>query len=179
MTRTARRAAALALAAALAVLAGCATLRETFGPKPEGKPSGREGWLVYTVGALRFEAPAGWAPTGSEKHLKLAAPEWSARLEVSTGNAPFADEKACLVDAEDALARAGTLEHTRRHPTTFGGARGFALEGDSKGWHVWAWAACDGGTQYQVFLTAPTPAPQPVVEAQRTLVSSARIGGEV
>ena len=28
--------------------------------RAEGTASGRDGWLVYSVRALRFEAPAGW-----------------------------------------------------------------------------------------------------------------------
>lgn len=172
-TSTTRAAAAAAL---LAAAAGCATIRDTFGAKPEGKPSGRDGWLVYTVGALRFEAPATWIPTGTERHVKLAA-DFGARIEVSTAEQPFADQKACLADAEAVLAPS-RVERGRRHPTTFAGLPAVTLEGDKEGWHVWAWAACDGGTQYQVYLTTPSPAAAPAIEAQRTLVASARVGGE-
>ena len=70
------------------------------------------------------------------------------------------------------------MQRVRRHATTFGGARAQTLEGDSGGWHVWAWAACDGGSQYRIFLTARTPAPAQVVEAYRALTASARIGGQ-
>ena len=52
------------------------------------------------------------------------------------------------------------------------------LEADEGGWHVWAYAACDGGMQYRIFFTAATPAAPDHLEAQRTLVASARIGGE-
>ncbi|BDG06333.1 hypothetical protein [Anaeromyxobacter oryzae] len=174
-----KRTALLAAALAVAVLSGCAGIREALSPPPQGKPSGREGWLVYGVGALRFEAPAAWQPTGSARHLKLENPGATARLEVSTPETTYADQKACLAAAEEVLAKASSLERVRRHETTFGGARALTLEGDSGGWHVWAWAACDGGTQYQVFFTAQTPAPAPVIEAYRTLTSTARIGGEV
>jgi hypothetical protein len=39
-------------------------------------------------------------------------------------------------------------------------------------------AACDGGVQYRVFFTAATPAQAEALEAWRTLVQTARIGGE-
>lgn len=174
-SRGARRALLLALVAALS---GCAGLREALAPAPTGAASGRAGWLVYTVGDLRFEAPEGWRPSGGPRHLKLEAPDGGARLEVSTPDQPFATAQACLTDAEVVLRRGAGMERVRKHATTFGGARAHMLEGDSGGWHVWAWAACDGGRQYQVFLTARSPAPPEVVEAYRALTASARIGGQ-
>jgi hypothetical protein len=173
-----RSPALLLLALFVAPLAGCAGLKEALSGPPQGKPAGREGWVIYTVGGLRFEAPATWAPTGNPRHVKLEAPDAIARLEVSTPEASFADQKACLAAAEDELAKPSQLERARRQPTTFAGARGLTLEGDAGGWHVWAWAVCDGGTQYQIFFTAQTPAPPPIIEAYRTLASSAKIGGE-
>jgi hypothetical protein len=103
----------------------------------------------------------------------------AARLEVSTPEAPFPDEKSCLADAEGVMRRGESMQRVRRHPSRFAGASALTLEGDSGGWHVWAWAACDGGVQYQVFLTARSPAPLEVVETYRALTRSARIGGEV
>jgi hypothetical protein len=167
-----------ALAAAALALAGCGTLRESLSRPPEGLPSGRDGWLVYQVEGLRFEAPAAWRPSGSARHLTLEPPESGARLEVSSPEAVLADQRACLAAAEELLARAGNIERARRHPTTFAGVRAITLEGDSGGWHVWAWAACDGGRRYQVFFTARTPASPAVIEALRTLGSTARVGGE-
>lgn len=171
--------ATLRAAVVLLVLSGsgCAALRGALAPPPQGAPSGREGWLVYQVEALRLEAPAAWTPSGDARHLRLAAPDGLARLEVSSPGEPIADEKACLAEAEKAIDRASSLERFRRHPTTFAGARGFAAEGDTGGWHVWAWAACDGGRQYQVFFTARTPASAAVLEVQRA-AAGARIGGE-
>jgi hypothetical protein len=169
----------VALAAALALGTGCAAVRDALAPAPTGKPSGREGWLVYALGTLRFEAPASWHASGGERKLKLEAPDGRARLEISYPETPFADERACLAAAEEKLkAQAGQLERARRHPTRFGGASAQTLEADEGGWHVWAYAACDGGVQYRVFFTAATPAAAEHVEAQRTLVASARIGGE-
>jgi hypothetical protein len=169
------RAAVLALA--LAGASGCAFFRDVIEPAPKGAPSGREGWLVYPVAALRFEAPAAWTPAGSGRHLRLHAPDGAARLEVSTAEDPFPDEKACLAAAEESM-RKPRLERVRRHATRFAGVPAHTLEGDQGGWHVWAWAACDGGTQYQIFFTAKSPAPAEVLEAHRTLVASARVGGE-
>jgi hypothetical protein len=175
LPRGARRALLLAL---VAVLSGCAGLREALAPAPRGEPSGRPGWLVYTVGGLRFEAPEAWRASGGPRHLKLEAPDGGARLEVSTPDQPFATAQACLADAEVVLRRGEGMERTRKHATTFAGVRAHTLEGDAAGWHVWAWAACDGGSQYRIFLTARTPAPAEVVEAYRALTSSARIGGQ-
>ncbi len=177
MTRLPR---AFAAAAALVALAGCATIKDAFAPAPVGKPSGREGWLVYGLGSLQFEAPAGWHASGGERKMKLEAPDGRARLEISYPETPFPDERACLAAADQKLAaEAGQLERARRHPTRFGGVAAQTLEADQGGWHVWAWAACDGGVQYQVFLTARTPAPADVIETYRALVGTARVGGEV
>ena len=176
-SRTSARCAGLLAVAALAALAGCQTMRETFQPAPEGRPSGRDGWLVYGVGALSVEAPAAWRASGGARHLVLEAPDRGAKLELSTPDAPFAGEAACLADAEQVMRRGGGMERVRRHPTKFAGARAEGLEGDAGGWHVWAWAACDGGTAYQVFFTAQTPPSPEALEAYRTLVATARIGG--
>ncbi|HVO20254.1 MAG TPA: hypothetical protein VMU15_13410 [Anaeromyxobacter sp.] len=174
-----RRAAAgrWALLGAL-LLTGCAGVREALSPAPEGVPAGREGWLLYAVGQLRFEAPAEWVRSGSPRHLTLQRPDGTARLEVSTPDAPLAGEGACLADAAEVLKRGGGMERVRQHPTRLGGVRALLLEGDQNGWHVWAWAACDGGVQYQVFLTARSPAPPEVVETYRALASGARVGGQ-
>jgi hypothetical protein len=170
---------ALAVVAALALSTGCATVRDVFTPAPVGKPSGRDGWVVYALGALRFEAPAGWRASGGDRRIRLEAPDGRARLEVSYPEKAFADERACLAAADEKLKdQAAQLERARRHATRFGGAPAQTLEADQGGWHVWAYAACEGGVQYRVFLTAATPATPEHLEAQRTLVASARIGGE-
>jgi hypothetical protein len=166
----------LALAAPLALLA-CAGVRESLAPPPEGAPTGRDGWLRFTVGQLRFDAPAGWARSGGPRHLKLERPDGLARLEVSTPDAAFADTAACMADAEAMMKHGDAMQRVRRHPTRFAGLRALGLEGDQNGWQVWAWAACDGGVEYQVFLTARTPAPSEVVDVFRALTQSARVGG--
>jgi hypothetical protein len=168
-----------ALAAAVIVLAGCAAVRDALAPPPVGKPSGREGWLVYELRDLRFEAPAAWKPSGGERRLALEQQEGKARLEVTHRSSEFADEKACLADADERLRQqAGAFERARRHPTRFAGHAAQMLEGDQGGWHVWAVAVCDGGVQYRVFFTAATPAPPEALEAYRALFDSARIGGQ-
>lgn len=178
MTRRSRRA-ALALLVAPLALAGCATFRDAFTPAPVGAPSTRAGWLVYTLRDLRVEAPAGWAASGGERRFTLEAPDGKARLEVSHPERDFPDEKACLAAADEKLrGQQGSLERGRLHATRLGGRPGHALEGDQGGWHVWAWAACDGGVQYRIFLTAATPASADAIEVSRAVVASARIGGE-
>lgn len=166
----------LAAAAAALALGGCARL---FAPAPVGAPSGREGWLIYGLGSLRFEAPASWRASGGERRIALEAPDGRARVEITYPETPFADERACLAAAEEKLRdQAGQMERARRHPTRFGGVSAQTLEADQGGWHVWAYAACDGGVQYRIFFTAATPAAPEHVEAHRALVTSARIGGE-
>ena len=168
--------ASVAAASAVLLLSGCAHL---LGPVPEGKPSGREGWLVYQLRDLRFEAPGAWRASGGSRHMRFEAPDGKARLELSYPETDLVGEKACLASAESMLrGQARSLERARRHPTRFAGRPAQTLEADERGWHVWAFAACDGGVQYRVFFTAWTPAAPEVIEAWRTLVASARVGGE-
>jgi hypothetical protein len=161
------------LAAGCGGLAGGATV-------PRGTPSGRAGWLAYTLRDLHLQAPATWAAEGDPRRLTLAAPDGRARLEVTVPETAYPDERACLAAAEERTASAAaSMERARRHPTRLGGRPGQSLEADRGGWHVWALAACDGGTQYRIFFTAASPAPVEVVDVWRTLMQAARIGGEV
>jgi hypothetical protein len=140
------RRALLAATTMMIALTGCATLRDALGPAPVGKPSGREGWLVYTLRDLRFEGRATWKASGGERRVALEQPEGKARLEVTHRASEFADEKACLADADERLRQQATsFERSRKHPTRFAGRAAQALEGDQGGWHVWAVAGCDGG----------------------------------
>ncbi len=167
------------VALASLAIAGCAHLSDALAPAPEGKPSGREGWLVYRLRDLRFEAPAGWRALGGDRRVAFEAPGGNARLELTYPEPDFADERACLAGAEEKLrSQEATLERSRRHLTRFAGRPAQTLEADRGGWHVWAWAACDGGVQYRVFFTAATPAAAEAIEAYRALVASAQIGGE-
>ena len=144
----------------------------------EGRPTGRAGWLAYALQDLRFQAPAGWRASGDPRRIALEAPDGRARLEVSTPERAFADERACLAAAGERLQAAPGLERARRHPTRLAGRPAQLLEADQGGWHVWALAACDGGVQYRVFFTAATPAAAEALEAWRTLLQDARLGGE-
>lgn len=169
------------LAVALLLLSACGTLREAFAPAVAGKPSGREGWLVYGLRDLRFEAPSTWSARGGERRLTLEAPDGRARLEISFPESAYPDERACLAAAEEKLrarAQDAAVSRARRHPTRFAGLPAQTLEADQGAWHVWAYAACDGGVQYRVFFTAASPSPPAVLEAWRALVASARLGGE-
>jgi hypothetical protein len=172
------RAIALVLCATALLGSGCAAIqRRTAAPR--GTPSGRAGWLVYSLEDLRVEAPAAWTAEGDGRRVALAAPGGRARLEITVPATAFPDERACLADAAQRMGGgAESLERVRRHPTKLAGRPGESLEADRGGWHVWAVAACDGGVQYRIFFTAENPAPADVVDVWRTLVQSARIGGE-
>jgi len=53
-----------------------------------------------------------------------------------------------------------------------------AQEADGSGWHGWAWATCDGGEQYRVSVAGRAPVPREIVDVQRRVVSTARLGGK-
>lgn len=174
MIGTARRTAPIA---ALLALGACETTMEQAG-RPVTRPSGDEGMVVYLVGRLAFSAPAGWSASGDSTRVQLDAPRGEARLEASAVQRTFADEKACLADAEAVLSRAeARLTNVRRHPTTFAGRRAVAQEADQGPWHGWAWAFCDGSRQYRVWFTGLSPVGREAVEAQRILAASARLEG--
>ncbi len=159
---------------AAALLASCAGRR---GP-PEPAPGREEGMASYGVGALTFEAPAGWRASGEPRRFTLLRPDERAKLDVQQVDRRFKGEKECLADAEAALARGSDgLQNLRRHDTTFGGRRAILQEADAGQWHGWAWAVCDRQTQYRLFLTGRSPLPPDVLRAQRVLLSSARVAG--
>ncbi len=165
---------------AAALLPACRTVREAFQPPPQGRPTGREGWLVYGVGDLRIEAPSTWRPHGTAERLELESQDGSGRLEVRRVDDRWDGEAACLAAVEARLAASEErLDRPRRHPTTVAGRRAVVLEADQGGrGHGWAWGICDGGTQYRIFLSGSTPLSRDVLEEYRTLLASARIGGE-
>jgi len=166
-------------AAALLALAGCASIGRVFEAPPPAEPAGREGWVAYQVAALRVEAPAGWRASGGPRALTLDEPAGQGKLTVSVGDEPFSDAKACLAAGEVSLQRgAAGLERVRRHPSKLAGAPAVAQEADRGAWHGWAWAVCDGGTQYRIFFTAPATAPAEVLEVHKALLA-ARLGGNV
>jgi hypothetical protein len=168
-------------AAALALLllggAGCAGLRDLLAPPPEGAPGSRPGWLAWSVGALRFEAPAGWTPSGDARRLGLDA-GGEARLEAWVLEERYVDAAACLAAAGEALARGeAQLSRVRRHATTLAGRPAVVQEADSGGWHGWAYAVCQGGTQHRLFFTGRSPIPAAVLESWRAVVKGVRLGG--
>jgi len=130
--------------------------------------------VIYTVGRLSFEAPAGWEARGDERHLLLVSPQSDARIDGQVGREPFTDDRACLEQAEAALKRGvGRLVNVQRHPTTLAGRKAVVQEADEQGWHGWAWAVCDGGEQYRLFFTGRSPLNEEAVRAARLLASSA------
>jgi len=163
--------------AVLAALASACSVVHTLvgGGPPPSRPGSEPGTLAYTVGKLAFQAPASWQATGDARRVSAAHPDGAGRLEVRLSDRTFRDEAECLAQAEEALARGSTgASNVRRHPTTFAGRRGLAMEGDQGGWHGWAWALCDGGSQYRVSFFGATPLREEVMAAWRGLERSAR-----
>jgi hypothetical protein len=132
--------------------------------------------LLYTVGRLTFEAPAGWEARGDPRHVLLLGPRGDARVDAQVADRAFRDEAECLAAAEDALARgAARLTNVRRHPTTFAGHKAWVQEADQQGWHGWAWAVCDGGEQHRVFFTGRSPLGEEALRVSRLIPSSATL----
>ena len=163
--------------AALLLLSGCAIVHERAQESaPQSRPAGDEGMLLYTVGRFTFEAPASWRARGDARHVVLVSPADDARIDAQVSDKAYPDDKSCLAQAEDALAR-GTarLTNVRRHSTTLAGRKAIVQEADQTGWHGWAWAVCDRGEQYRVFFTGRSPLNSESVRASRLLASSAVI----
>jgi hypothetical protein len=133
---------------------------------------------VYEVAALRFEAPGDWRAEGNSRRVKLTSPGAEGVIEARAVATP-GPASACLALAEEALARGeGALTAVRRHPSSFAGRPAVAQEADGSGWHGWAWATCDGGEQYRVSVAGRAPVPREIVDVQRRVVSTARLGGK-
>jgi hypothetical protein len=161
--------------AALASLAACVTLEQAG--RPVTRPAGDEGMVVYVVGRLSFEAPSAWTATGDDRRVRITSPQGQVRIEADAVARPVAGEAECLADAETALVRgAAALTNVRRHPTSLAGRRALTQEGDQGGWHGWAYAVCDGTTQYRLWFTGLSPMGPEALEAHRVLVASAQIG---
>ena len=158
---------------ALLLSGGCAGLGT-----PASRPAERAGWLVFSVGALTFEAPSGWEARGDEQKVTLVPPEGSARLEAWVGAGRGADGAACLSAAEAALKeRDAGLERVQRHPSRLGGRPALAQEADQGATHGWAWVACAGAVPHWLTFTGRSPVGAPLLEAWRTVVESTRFGG--
>jgi hypothetical protein len=166
----------LALAALAA--AGCGPLfhQRVTGDEVPSSPGSSPGTLAYTVGRMRFEAPAAWPARGDARRVTAVHPEERGRLEVQVAAQEYRDEAECLARAAETLQRgATTATNVRQHPTTFAGRKGLALEGDQGPWHGWAWAVCDGGTQYRLAFFGLSPPPEDVMAAWTGLTRSARL----
>jgi hypothetical protein len=161
-----------------AASAGCGTLihQRVGGPELAPRPGAAPGGALYQVGRLAFEAPATWAARGDALRVAAVHPAEQGRIEVQQVEGAFADEADCLARAAETLQRgAAGAVNVRQHPTTFAGRKGVALEGDQGPWHGWAWAVCDGGTQYRVSFFALSPPSEEVMAAWSGLTRSARL----
>lgn len=158
-------------AAAALLVSACARVSPVSRLTPDGASR------IYSVAALDFEAPADWHADGSARQVKLVSPGGDALLEVRATATP-GPVAICLSGAEDALARgATTLGGVRRHSSTFAGKKAVAQEADQDGWHGWAWATCDRGEQYRVWIAGRAPVSRQTIDVQRRLVATARLGG--
>ncbi|HSM94325.1 MAG TPA: hypothetical protein VLT47_15735 [Anaeromyxobacteraceae bacterium] len=168
MAKPRTRTLALSLAAALLVAAaGCGGLR--------GAPTGRAGWLGYRVGALSVELPEDWGARGDATRIEARSPGGEAVMRAAQRERVFASEGECLAQAGESVGRgAAGAERSRSHPTRLGGRPAFMLEGDQRGWHGWAWAACDGRQQYRLEFMGASPMPPQVAATQRGVESSVR-----
>jgi hypothetical protein len=118
------------------------------------------------VAELHFEVPADWRADGGPRQVKLVSPGGDALLEVRATAVP-GPAAACLTEAEKALARgAASLGGVSRHPSTFAGKKAVAQEADQGGWHGWAWATCDRGEQYRVWLAGRAPVARETIDVQ-------------
>jgi hypothetical protein len=159
-------------AAMVLVLQACAVER------PVARPGGDEGMVVYQVGRLSFQAPQAWEASGGPAAVRAESRDGSAFLDVRSLDRRFPGERECLAQADESLAQgAADLANVRRHSTTLAGRRAVAQEADRGNWHGWAYAVCDGGTQYRLFLTGVSPVSGEALAALRALLASAWIGG--
>ncbi len=166
-----RRFATGAAAAAALLLVSCARVGPVSRPTPDGSAR------VYSVAGLELEVPSSWRAEGDPRKVKFASPGGEALLEAKA-TAVAGPSDRCLEGAEEALVRgASSLTGVRRHATTFAGRKAVAQEADQGGWHGWAWATCDRGEQYRVFLSCRSPVSRETIDVQRRLLATARLGG--
>lgn len=161
--------AALAVAAIVAG-SGCGRLK--------GAPTGR-GWNAFRVGSMTLELPEDWVARGDASRIEAESPDGRAKVVAERPERAFSSQRACLAQAEEALDRgSGRLDRARRHPTRLGGREAIAQEADVRGWHGWAWAACDGAQQYRLSFFGVSPMAPDAVVAQRGLEASVRFDGK-
>jgi hypothetical protein len=160
-----------AAAGAALLFVSCARVGPVSRPTPDGSAR------VYSVADLELEVPSSWRAEGDPRKVKLSSPGNEALLEAKA-TAVAGPSDRCLEGAEDALVRgSASLTGVRRHTTTFAGKKAVAQEADQGGWHGWAWATCDRGEQYRVFLSGRAPVSRETIEVQRRLAATARLGG--
>jgi hypothetical protein len=146
--------------------------------RPQVRPSDRAGWLVYSVGALSFEAPDQWEAAGNGQKLALTAPGASAQLQVWRAGGGFDGAAACLKDAEDALKkREPEQQRVQRHLTRLGGTEAVLQEADHLGAHGWAYGVCVGPAQHWMVFTGRSPVSKRLLEEWQVVVQATRVGG--
>lgn len=164
-----RFAVAALVVAGLVAGSGCGRLK--------GVPTGR-GWNAFRVGAMTLELPEEWAARGDANRMQAQSPDGRAKVVAERTAQVFPSAQACLAQAEEALDRgSGQLDRARRHPTRLGGRAAVTQEADVRGWHGWAWAACDGRQQYRLSFFGVSPMTADAVVAQRGLEASVRFDG--
>jgi hypothetical protein len=155
-------------------LCSCAIVHQRADSTPQSRAGGDEGMLLYTVGRLSFEAPAGWQARGDARKISLTSPNDDGRIDAQVSDTRYPDDKACLAQARDALVKGDAkLTNARRHPTTLAGREAIVQEADQGGWHGWAWAVCSGGEQYRIFFSGRSPLNAEAVRASRLIPASA------
>jgi hypothetical protein len=160
----------MGMASAL-LASACARVGPVSRPTPDGASR------IYSVADLEFQAPADWRADGNPRQVKLVSPGGDALLDVRATAAP-GPAAACLSGAEEALARGeGALQGVRRHASSFAGRKAVAQEADQGGWHGWAWATCDRGEQYRIWLSGRAPVSRETIDVHRDLLATARLGG--
>jgi hypothetical protein len=169
----------LALALALVFFAGCKTVEPAVVVPPPPSEEMATGDRVYRVDRLRFQVPGEWEARGGPRLVALEAPDQSAQLQVESIDSRAANEDECLAHAEAALERgASGLTNVRRHQTSLGGRRALTQEADMpNAWHGWAYALCDGPTEYRLFFAGKTPLPPPAMDTFQKWIASVRLEG--
>jgi hypothetical protein len=128
---------------------------------------------------MTLELPEDWLARGDAVRIEAESPDGRAKVVAERPAQLFASAQACLAQAEEALDRgSGRLDRSRRHPTRLGGRAAIMQEADVRGWHGWAWAACDGRQQYRLSFFGVSPMAPEAVVAQRGLEASVRFDGK-
>ena len=109
--------------------------------------------------------------------MKLASPGGEARLEARPPPWPAPPTGAWRGPRRRWRAGAASLTGVRRHATTFAGRKAVVQEADQGGWHGWAWATCDRGEQYRVFLSGRAPVSRETSRCSAGSWPTARLGG--